>query len=38
MPQPVELADSACRLILDDEVTINEAQRAAKAYLKARGL
>lgn len=34
----LELADSACRLILDDKVEIKEAWRAAREYLKARGI
>lgn len=34
----LELADAACRLMIDDEISIDEAQKAAKAYLKARGL
>lgn len=34
----LDLADAACRLILDDTVTLEEAQYAAKAYIKARGL
>ena len=33
----LELADAACRLILDQDVMIEEAQIAAKAYQKARG-
>ena len=34
----LDLADAACRLILDDDVEIKEAHRAARVYLKARGI
>jgi ParB/RepB/Spo0J family partition protein len=40
-PKPgslLDLADAACRLILDDNVSMDEAQYAAKEYLKARGI
>jgi hypothetical protein len=32
------MADAMCRLILDDNIPINEAQLAAEEYKKLRGL
>jgi ParB-like chromosome segregation protein Spo0J len=37
-PNLLELADAVCRLVLDDDVAIDEVILAAKAYKKARGL
>ena len=37
-PSLLELADAMCRLILDDNIPINEAQLAAEEYKEARGL
>ena len=34
----LDLADAMCRLILDDDIPINEAQLAAEKYKKVRGL
>jgi ParB-like chromosome segregation protein Spo0J len=36
LPTVLELADAACKMILDDDATIGDCQKAARMYLRAR--